>query len=60
MASIAIVSLRPKGGDLKLVVLLNDHHHAKLSPHGDGSIEQPLNLFGTRAGSHIIITWLAA
>jgi hypothetical protein len=41
---ILVIGLRPEGGDLKLVLALNHHHHAELSPHRDSVWKELLHL----------------
>ncbi len=58
-ATILVIRLGAKGGDLELLSALDHDHHAELAAHGDGAPEKFLNLLRLGVRGDVVITRFA-
>ena len=58
--AIPVIRLGAKGGDLELLFVFDNNHHAEFASDGDGFREQFLDLFRSRVRGDVVILRLAS
>ena len=58
--AVAVFRLGAKGGDLELLLVLDDDHHPEFFPDWNGFLEKFFNLLRSRVGGNVVILRLAS